>query len=177
MTFLVNIYNWFAGFPWEGFYYTARSILIPLDVVLLIGFLFALRKAWEFRPDLISPFETENAVAVKKSAFDVAKFRKHWQEIQKKSASAPPQSFTLAIMAADNLVGNALDDMGLEGEHIADKLENLDPRELKTLNSLWRAHRVRNDLVHTSGFEIKDSEAEEILNIYESFLEEIGALK
>jgi hypothetical protein len=179
MDFLANIFQSFADFPWEGFYRTARTIVVILDVLLFIGFIYALRKALEYRPDLVGSFRRRKGEAAEEGApaFDTDQFAKHWKNIQDKALTAPPQSLTLAIVAADNLVGDALDGMGLEGEHIADKLQKLNPKEMKTLNSLWRAHRMRNDLVHTTGFEIKESEAKEILNIYESFLKELGALK
>ncbi|MEK7169388.1 MAG: hypothetical protein AAB700_00950 [Patescibacteria group bacterium] len=163
----------------EGFYYTARTIFIILDVVFLVGFFIVLRKALKYRPDLISSLrkKKEEGTEAAQSEFDTERYAKVWEKILEKAHSAPPHSFTLAIMAADNLVGEALDDLGLEGEHIADKLQKLNPKELKTLENLWRAHRIRNDLVHTAGFEIKESEAKEILNIFESFLKELGVLK
>ena len=162
----------------QEFYPIARVIFIVLDAIFLVGFIYAFRKALEYRPDLIDSFRKgkEERETVQ-NAFDTERYAKVWEKILDKAHSAPPHSFTFAIMAADNLVGEALDDLGLEGEHIADKLQKLNPKELKTLDSLWRAHRIRNDLVHTAGFEIKESEAKEILNIFESFLKELGALK
>ncbi len=178
LNFLNSVYQDIVNFPWEGFYRVARVVFIALDVIFIVGFIWVLRKALEFRPDLISSFrKKEGESEPETTVFNFESYGKHWGEIWKKAFSAPPQSLTLAIVAADNLVGDALRDLGLEGEHIADRLEKLNPREVKTLNSLWRAHRVRNDLVHTTGFEIKESEATEILNIYESFLKELGALK
>jgi hypothetical protein len=179
MAFLTDIYNWFVNFPWEGLYSAFRVIFIALDALLIFGFVWVFKKAWEYRPDLIGSFRRSEEKIITKSElkFDVENYARHWEKIREKSMSNPPESFTLAIVAADNLVGDALDDMSLEGEHIAEKLQKLNPKEIKTLNDLWRAHRLRNDLVHTTGFEIKENEAEEILNIYESFLKELGALE
>ncbi len=179
MGFINSIYHGVLNFSWEGLYYTIRTIIIILDAIFVVGFAFAFYKAWKYRPDLIGSFRRkEGEVSEKReSKFDVAQFEKHWKEIKDKSATAPPQSFTLAIVAADNLVGDALNALGLEGDSIADKLGKLNPQEIKTLNNLWRAHRVRNDLVHTTGFEIKQGEAKEVLAVYESFLKELGALK
>lgn len=178
LDFLNSIYQGLINFSWEGLYRVARVVFIALDVVLFGVFVFALKKALEYRPDLIGSFRRKEEDIIKVTPkFDMKKYARHWEEIQKKAPLNPPQSFTLAIVAADNLVGDALREMGLEGEHIADRLEKLNPREIKTLNNLWRAHRVRNDLVHTTGFEIKQNEAKEVLNIFESFLKEIGALE
>jgi hypothetical protein len=176
--FIGSIFQKFSDFPWENFFYAARTVFIILDVVLFVAFIFVLKKALEYRPDLPASFRRKKGEeGIPQTVFDSDKYGKHWEEILRKAFTSPPQSLTLAIVAADNLVGDALREMGLEGEHIADRLEKLDARELKTLNNLWRAHRVRNDLVHTSGFEIKDSEAKEVLEIYASFLKELGALK
>jgi len=179
MTFLTDIYNWLASLPWEGFYSVVRMILMVLDAILFVGLIWVAKKAWEYRPDLVGSFRRKEGRVITEAElkFDVSRYAGHWKAIREKSATNPPESLTLAIVAADNLVGDALDEMGLEGEHIADKLEKLNPRELRTLDNLWRAHRIRNDLVHTIGFEIKEDEAGEILNIYESFLKELGALK
>ena len=177
--FFSSIFQWFAAIPWDGFYNTVRVIVIILDVILFAGFIFALKKALEYRPKLVSSFRRTEADgdSEEESPFDTASYAKNWDEIMKKAFTKPPESLTLAIVAADNLVGDALEELGLEGEHIADRLQKLNPKELKTLNNLWRAHRLRNDLVHTTGFEIKESEAKEVLEIFESFLKEIGALK
>ncbi len=175
--FLTNIFNFFVSFPWEGFYYVMRVVFIVLDIALFVGLIMVFPKARKYRPDLPSSFRAEKSEVADNSAFDADMFRKHWEKIQNGAFITPPQSLTLAIMAADNLVGDALKQMGLKGENIADRLEQLSPQRFKTLNDLWRAHKIRNDLVHTVGFEVKDSEAKEILDIYESFLMEIGALK
>lgn len=176
--FFGSIAGWFVHFPWEGFYSSARAVLTILDVILFIGFIYALKKALEYRPDLVASFKRPKGEAREtRTTFNVEEYAKHWEEIQKKALSSPPHSLTLAIVAADNLVGDALLDLGLEGEHIADRLEKLSPRDVSTLDNLWRAHRIRNDLVHTTGFEIKEKEAKEILGVYESFLKELGALK
>lgn len=175
--FLIDISNFFVSFPWEGFYYAMRVVFIVLNIALLVGLIMVFPKAWKYRPDLPSSFRAKKSEMADESVFDTDTFHKHWEKIQHEAFITPPQSLTLAIMAADNLVGDALKQMGLEEENIADRLGQLSPQRFKTLNDLWRAHKIRNDLVHTVGFEIKDSEAKEILDTYESFLKEIGALK
>jgi hypothetical protein len=60
---------------------------------------------------------------------------------------------------------------------MADRLEQLNRADLPSLDDLWRAHRIRNDLVHTVGFTLTPNETREILGVYEKFLLELGALE
>ena len=82
----------------------------------------------------------------------------------------------LAIIDADGLVDDVLKQMGLPGEHFADRLARLTPEELKTFDKVWTAHRVRNDLVHTPGFALGLDEARRVMKSYEAFLIEIKAI-
>ncbi|MDP3975076.1 MAG: hypothetical protein Q8P88_02220, partial [Candidatus Jorgensenbacteria bacterium] len=85
-------------------------------------------------------------------------------------------SYVLAIIEADKLVDDALKTSGLQGEHMADRLEKLRVEDYPTLDRLWRAHRVRNELVHTPDFGINEGDAKDVLRVYEKFLKELGAL-
>ena len=66
--------------------------------------------------------------------------------------------------------------MNLPGEHMADRLERLASRYLKSINKLWQAHRIRNDLVHTPGFVLNPVDAKGVLENYQDFLKEIGII-
>ena len=94
----------------------------------------------------------------------------------KKFDANPPQSYTMAIIEADTLIDNILKRVGISGETMADRLNQLDPDEFSILGRLWRVHRVRNALVHSPGFVVSKRDAEEALKIYESFLRELEVL-
>ena len=100
-----------------------------------------------------------------------------WQDITKKFNVGSPDSIRVAIIEADGLADSALKQMGLRGEHMADRLENISDQELKSLDRLWRAHKLRNDLVHSPGFEVSSGEAERAMGDYQAFLSEIGILE
>ena len=91
-------------------------------------------------------------------------------------SSSPPQSLTLGIIEADSFIDDVLKKMDLRGEHMADRMEQLTRMDLKSADNLWKAHRVRNDLVHTSGFTLSKGDAERALQYYEDFLKEVGML-
>jgi hypothetical protein len=158
--------------PWARFLYAVRWLFIFLDIVVIIAFAFVFRKALEYRPKFTFRYRRKK----KESPFDTKVFVRRWEHIGKSAPKSPPQSYILAIIEADKLVDDALKVLGLGGEHMADRLEKLRVEDYPTLDRLWRAHRVRNELVHTPDFDINPSDAEDTLEAYEKFLKELGAL-
>jgi hypothetical protein len=105
-----------------------------------------------------------------------SQFKEQWEEILKKLAGGSRDSLKVAIVEADKLVDTVLKDAGLEGEHMADRLDKLKPEELVSFNRLWRAHRVRNEVVHSPDFEVTPALAEQTIEDYEAFLKEANII-
>lgn len=172
MEFIQDIYRWFINIPWRSVYFSIKDIVIILDIALIVGFVWVFIKALEYRPK----FFLNPKPSRQKEIFKDPEILKRWKSILEKSASAPPQSFTLAIIEADKFVDDVLKKLGFKGEHMADRLERLASRDLRTLDKLWRVHKIRNELVHNPDFNISAVDAREILEAYEAFLKEIGVL-
>ncbi len=154
-----------------------RDVFIVLDVFLAFGFVFAFVKGHRFRPDF--DFEGHgHGSAGKKKIFTLrdAITNERWHLIMKKFSLGTPESARIAVIEADALVDTVLKSTGVPGEHLADRLSNLDTDELTTMDKLLRAHRLRNDLVHTSGFVLSTNDAKMALDSYEAFLKELGLL-
>lgn len=188
MTQLIQeIGSFLGGIPWRGVFDVMRVLFIVLDVMLLGGFVFSVAKGWKTRVPLEEELngyekgeekkETTEEVKGKEHHFNTAAFKRHWAEVEKKASEGTPQALHLAVIAADNLADEALKEMELPGEHMADRLQHLTEEDFNQLEDLWRAHKLRNELVHTPGFELKKGEAEEVLRVYESFLRTMRALK
>jgi hypothetical protein len=153
-------------------YYIAVVIFVVLDIMLFVGFVYAFRKSWALRPPT-NPFRRH---AKKIFTLEDELFLERWMEITKKVASGVPDSIRLALIDADKLTDDVLKQFGLEGEHMADRLEQIHPDELRSLERLWRAHRIRNELVHTPGFYLSPEAARNTLDDFEAFLKEVKVL-
>lgn len=158
---------------WWAIYYFVAGIFIIADLFLLIIFIYALKEGWKFRPKL------EIEEGPKDSTFTVrsAMLRDQWKAIQEKFALGTPEALRVAMIEADAFVDEALKKSGLPGQHMADRLSGLNPNELKTLDRVWSAHRLRNDIVHTPGFVVSAKDAETAMGDYEAFLKEIEVLE
>ena len=161
-----------AGF-FSNIWQVIWGIFVFLDVILLVTFISVFFISLKYRPKLHPKHGAIKRVFTVRDAV----FKERWQKIQEKIATGSPDSLKVAIIDADKLADDVLKQSGLEGEHMADRLEKLFPQELRTLDKLWRAHRLRNNLVHNPGFEIDAREAKTALRNYEAFLKEVKALE
>ena len=157
---------------WQEVYAIARVIFLVLDAALVTVFVYAVAKGWEYRPKFSLTPPSKRKTLTLRSAM----FTEKWTRIKEKFALGTSEAVRIAIIEADAFIDEMLKQSGLEGEHMADRLSQLRPEEMKTLDRVWRAHRVRNDLVHTPAFSLSAAEAEQAMGDYEAFLKEMGVL-
>ncbi|MBN1162381.1 hypothetical protein JXA34_01400 [Patescibacteria group bacterium] len=81
--------------------------------------------------------------------------RREWSEIKILLAQGSPSQLKQALIAADKTVDTVLKDI-IEGDTMGERLRNardkFDDRD--TYQGIWDAHKMRNALVHESGFEL-----------------------
>jgi hypothetical protein len=172
MQFLASFVAWLENGEFYSTFSTVRSVFLFIDAILIIGFVFTTMKCLEYRPSFMAnPRKTRRA----RSLID-PEVETRWNAIVKRAGSNPPQSYSLAIIDADKLTDEALKRLGFQGEHMADRLEHLNSMNMRTLEALWRVHRLRNELVHAPDFEISDVDAREVLEVYQRFLKELGVI-
>lgn len=96
-----------------------------------------------------------------------------WDVIQKHIASMNPSDWRMAILEADILLYEMLDQMGYEGDTIADKLKLVESSDFNTLDLAWRAHKVRNAISHEgSSYEMSYQQAQNTIDLYKKVFEE-----
>ncbi len=149
-----------------------RTVFIVFDVLLFGTLILSLIKGWGFRPKLMQA----NAPQERIFTLDSVALKERWEEILKKAESSSLESLRIAIVDADNFADDILRRMGIEGKHVADRMEQLPKDDFASLERLWRAHRVRNQLVHEPDFKISAEEGTKTLKDYEAFLKEAGAI-
>lgn len=153
-----------------------HDFFIAFDIVLLAGLMYVLIELRPYKPHYV---KNPRAFIPKedKKALKDERLTSEWERIKQKAESAPPQSLTLAIIEADSFVDTILKTvLQLPGDTMADRLDRIDDGSLQTLEDLWRAHRARNDLVHTPGYSLSVSDSRRMMGHYEAFLTELGIL-
>ncbi|MEI8062261.1 MAG: hypothetical protein WCG97_03105 [bacterium] len=96
-----------------------------------------------------------------------------WKGVEKYMQSRNPSDMRLAVLEADILLYDMLEQIGFEGDTIADKLKSADPASFNTLNEAWSAHKVRNIIAHEgSNYEITYDIARRAINSYKKVFDE-----
>jgi hypothetical protein len=81
----------------------------------------------------------------------------------------------LAIMEADTLLDSALKSMTMPGTTLGERLKVACYKYPK-LRNVWWAHKLRNQLVHESSFQIGQRQANQALDEYEKALKTLNLL-
>ena len=157
---------------WSTWLKVIRTVFYVVDVLLVAFLIFFLVRAWRYKPKFSIFFKRPKRVY----ELHDEKFKEHWQGIIKKKDTDSPDTFKLAIIEADALVDDVLKRLGYPGETMAERLARLGQTDFAALDSLWKAHRVRNELAHTPGFKVSQAQTEKALENYEAFFKEIGLL-
>lgn len=160
------------GGPFHTLFVVLRFLFIFLDIVLLAGIVYVVVKIRELRIRLPEPTAPPLPVAVLDP-----KLKVKWKAILQNADANPPHSYVTAIIEADKFVDDILKKMNLSGEHMADRLESISDRNVKNLERVWRAHRIRNELVHSPDYEISRSDTEDVLKAYQGLLTELEIFK
>lgn len=101
---------------------------------------------------------------------------KAWMIIKKHFFEGGDQDLKVALIEADNLLDEALKYAGFRGISLGEKLKALTEAELPNINDVWEAHKLRNRIVHESGFKLNRDTAERALAVYEQTLKDFGVL-
>ena len=81
------------------------------------------------------------------------KIQRDWKNVDILLSQKGPSQLRQALITADKSLDNALKDI-VEGETMGERLKNAENFfERDQYNKIWEAHKVRNNLVHESGYE------------------------
>jgi len=97
-----------------------------------------------------------------------------WQEIETLTNGGSPSQLKQALIVADRSLDSVLKDL-VAGETMGDRLKNA--KNLfhpQTYDKIWQAHKLRNALVHESGFEMQGFVVKNSVEQLRSALRELG---
>lgn len=173
MSIIQSIVSFFTASPFVlKVYFYFKYILIIYSFILLVAVILAIihsrpkKIIRQIEQDFESMFQKEKGEG----------FTGKWQEILKRLASAEEASYRLAVIEADKFFEEALRRLGYVGENFSDRLKQVHPTEIKNLNEVWQAHRVRNSLAHDADFKLSRGEAEKAVDAYERALRDLEVI-
>jgi hypothetical protein len=99
-----------------------------------------------------------------------------WAQVLGHLESVQESEWKVAVLEADKLVDDALARAGFPGESFGDRLMNIQPGALVSLDGIWWAHRIRNRLAHEMDYYLRYTEARQAVAYYEQALSELKLL-
>ena len=164
-------------FSFVGYWEIIQKYIKPIFVILDIFFVFIIiYSIFQYRKIKVKLSVFERVPKKAKLEKD-PKMKAAWEEtLRKGGPNASLESLRLVLIEADAFIDTFLKRKGYEGDHMADRLSRLVPEEIKSLDRVWSAHRLRNDVVHTTGFYVAPEAVRNALKAFDDFLKEMGAI-
>ncbi len=107
--------------------------------------------------------------------FNVEDYQARFLSIENKLNKDNYATFALSIINADKLLDKAMIEMGVPGKTMGDRLKKASDK-FSQLDSVWRAHKLRNIIAHESDFKLSYRQAANALAIYKQALKDLGAI-
>ncbi len=163
--------EYLPGFGADQNWDIVKWILVVVSVllgILLVMVVLKMRKLFGPRIDLAKElFPPQSATSASNA---------RWNEVQKHISSTREAEWKFAVIEADKLADESIRGAGFQGETMGERLMNIQPGQLTTLQGLWEAHKIRNRLVHDVNYFLRYTEAKRAVGLYEKTLRELQAL-
>lgn len=97
-----------------------------------------------------------------------------WREIEQLMQLGHPSNFARAVLEADKLLDHILRSLRAPGTTMADRLKASQKRfSQEAYEAAWNAHKVRNELVHNTQFELMDYSAKSAISNFKKAINEL----
>jgi len=164
---IANTKEWLAAFYHSGFFLLIRILLGIYTAVLFVDIVLILIQRGvganlrEFTTGMDVPLELTKR---KKGT------RTKWLEIRKRLESGNENEYKVAVIEADQFIGDIIGRMGYSGDNFGEILENIHEGQIENVEGMRMAHETRNKIIHDERFILTLEEAREALGQFEEFL-------
>jgi hypothetical protein len=97
-------------------------------------------------------------------------FQKKWKKIKKRIASPSEANWKLAIIESEELIEQALSNMGYKGEGLREKLRGVDTAVIPNIPDLISSYDIFINILADNNYKIEHDKAIKIVSSFEEFL-------
>ena len=160
-----------------------HTILLFLSLFFLSLVSYSLVRMFEIRKKETKHLEHEIAEYAHRQAEREKKLQERegvsknerWTKTLSYLFSQHSSDWKLAVIEADSMLENLMDQLGFKGENLGDKLKGANQDNFRNLSSAWEVHTIRNKIAHeSSAFELSQHEAKRVIAIYEQIFRDFG---
>lgn len=111
----------------------------------------------------------------KRYSFEKEEYQADLLHIENSLIKDNPATYQTAIIEADKLLDKALLEMGVPGKTMGERLKK-SGNYFSQLNSVWHAHKIRNQIAHEHGFKVDYLQAKRALASFRQALKDLEAI-
>jgi hypothetical protein len=108
-------------------------------------------------------------------SFDKEEYQADFLAIENSLRKDNELSFNAAVIEADKLLDKALMEMSLPGKTMGERMKAAQ-NKFSSNNSVWYAHKMRNQIAHERNFKVDYNKAAHALKAYRQALKDLGAI-
>lgn len=169
---LVFMYLTAKAWP-DGPSFDPKVFWIVLIFAFAILFVYSLTKAWPLRPHL--QFKG-GRIKRPQTATDREMFER-WKIIRQKAFNGNQDEMKQAILEADKVVDEALENHGFTAPNTEEKILQIMSEELAWIRRIaQKANNYRNRIAENPAIEVERSDVKKAIHNYEALLEELGVI-
>jgi len=180
---LLRVYDLFSGVDagsipdWLASFAVAAVITgIALSLILLVLVVYANIKLIQVQQDGYQKLREEARLLQSQGTENTGK-NDRWEHIVGLANSPNPSDWRLAILEADIMLGDVLNEQGYVGPMVGDQLKAANPLQMTTLDLAWKAHKVRNDIAHEGeALALNERDVRATIDYYRRVFEEFDAI-
>lgn len=156
---------------------TLGYISMSISLLCLTIIIFSLVRMFEIQYHEDDEIEHEINEALARDAEQERNENPRWRYIETLVDSPNESDWRVAIIEADTMLDEILEDRGYSGETLAEKLKAVDGGAFTSLQNAWDAHAVRNKIAHSgSDFSLTELEARRVIKMFQNVFEELRAI-
>ena len=145
-----------------------------VSIILIIFFLYMIMySAMKFREVRSREYHYYKPVKVEERETNVR--RTQWEVILNHANSENHAEWKLAILEADKMLEDLLDERGYIGEGLGEMLKSANGK-FASISLAWEAHKVRNQIAHEQNFELTKKMTRDALMQFRAMFEEMGVI-
>jgi hypothetical protein len=148
-----------------------------ISIFLIAVIIFSLVRMREIQNHEKEEIAHEISLAMARDAEEAAKVNPRWKYILGLIGSDSPNDWRIAILEADSMLDEVLQERGYEGDSLGERLKGARDNSFASLDNAWEAHNIRNGIAHSgSDFSLTQIEARRTIRLYETVFDEFGAI-
>lgn len=152
--------------------FPVKLVFISFAMFFLVGVVyFMVNSSWlqyKFLEDVTEFFSWQ--------PYGLRAISKRWKKIKEKIDTGVEAEYKLAIIEADDFLGEMLEERGFLEENFEESIKKAGKGMLPNLDEILAAHEARNSVVYNPDSRVDPEEVKNILAVYESAITNLGAV-